>query len=63
MIDCKRCGNTGRIVEQYTDTLPLALPAYGPTLVTNSTMEIKTRERECPACLGFSAVPLRPKYP
>jgi hypothetical protein len=59
MFDCARCRNTGRIREQYTDPQPVSAPLT--EFVSNATVEIKTRWRECPECLGFSAVPLRPK--
>jgi ribosomal protein S27AE len=62
MFDCARCGNTGQITEAYVDPLSLEI-LYGPDAppVINSTVEVKTRLRECPRCLGFSAVPLRHK--
>lgn len=59
MFDCPRCRNTGYITEQYTEPQPVRTP-YSPTeSPANTTVEIKTRARECPKCLGFSAVPLR----
>lgn len=59
MFDCNRCGSTGRVPEQYYDPLPMTEPPDGGIAV-NAEVEIKTRMAECPECLGFSAIPLRP---
>lgn len=61
MFDCPRCGNTGRITEQYADLPPLGMPSPSVGVIAPTEIPIKTRVVECPACLGFSAAPIRPK--
>lgn len=61
MFDCYRCKNTGRVLEQCYETPNMVVPCPLPAHVMPADIEIKTRERECPECLGFSAVPLRPR--
>lgn len=61
MFDCRRCRNTGRITEQYYEPSDYHAP-IGPSVDPRElTQEIKTREVECPDCLGFSQVRLRPR--
>jgi hypothetical protein len=59
MFDCRRCNNSGRITERYVD-MTLGLPILD---VVRPDMQapILTRVVECPACLGFSVIPLRPR--
>jgi hypothetical protein len=63
MLDCRRCSNTGRALERYANFGPPRLLQACDLLVPvpDVTVPIKTRWAECPDCLGFSAVPLRPK--
>lgn len=55
MFYCKRCKNTGKIMERYTARPPLGDPAV-EAMVVPQDIPIKQREVECPDCLGFGAV-------
>ena len=61
MIDCRRCRNTGLILEEYVDLIDYRLKSPTDPVNPNETMPIHTRWKECPDCLGFSKAPLRAK--
>ena len=60
MLNCMRCRNTGRVLEQWVEW-PTLRVAVTEEIVEPAVGVIRKRERECPECLGFSAIPLRPK--
>jgi hypothetical protein len=57
MLDCRRCGNSGRVTERYFEPATPSAPIGPRVPIKAMTMELLTRVVECPDCLGFSNVP------
>lgn len=49
---CYRCNDTGLVLQEYIDPLPL--PSLSAPVDPNGTVQIKIRKAHCPECLGFS---------